>query len=143
MEKLLRKILSHKTIMREDGQPYLTRFYVFRRWANWMPSIYIHKFHSSDYDSDLHNHPFSSFSLILKGSYTEEFRDGNFVRSRVLRPLNINLVGKEKFHRIELNNKSVWTIFFSISKDRSWGFWNRNTCEYLDFQDYKNKKIKK
>lgn len=139
MENFLKKILNYKVIQREDGQPYLTRFYMFRRWWNWMPSIYIHKFHSSDYDQELHNHPFNSFSIIIKGSYIEEFRKGDEVFFRTLYPLNVNIVGKNKFHRIELNSDEVWTIFFSISKNKDWGFWDRTTGKYVGHKDHINK----
>ena len=126
-----------KIITRHDNLPYLTRFYIYRKHFKWMPSLYLHCFHSGDEDQELHSHPWShSVSFIVSGRYKEEYRDGDIVKSRELGPGNINYVPKDKFHRIDLLTEEVWTIFISGPKVSSWGFWNRDTNEYVPWKEH-------
>lgn len=85
--------LPLRTITRDDGQPYLLRWYLCGevgglkyfedgqrepRWwqkaLRWLPCIYVHRFVSSDLDPELHNHPWEAVSLIVSGGYVEERR---------------------------------------------------------------------
>ena len=145
MKNLLKKILKYRTITREDGEPYLTRYYIFRKPFKWMPSIYIHCFHSSDTDVELHGHPWGhSISFILKGSYLEEYRVGDLVKTRILSPGMFNYIPANKYHRIDLQDKEVWTLFISGAKPKydTWYFWNRDTKEYWDWRDHNQMKSK-
>lgn len=58
--------------------PYMLRWWVIPRnkWFN----IYLHKFLRDDEDRAAHNHPWVSWSFILKGSYTE-YRPIKFLNS--------------------------------------------------------------
>ena len=53
-----------------DGksQPYLVRYLLFN---NRFFSVFVHRFLRSDHDGP-HDHPFSFFSYIIDGGYTEE-----------------------------------------------------------------------
>src|ERR1700761_128148 len=84
--------LPHRCITRDDGMPYLHRWYLFgepgglkyfeegqreMRWwqrplARLLPCTYLHRFVSSDTDEELHNPPWEATSLILAGGYREE-----------------------------------------------------------------------
>lgn len=129
--------LESRIIYRRDNKPYLTRYYIFRKPVKWLPSIYLHQFHSSDEDYELHNHPWDhSISFILFGSYKEEYREGDSVLSRILNIGNFNYVKKNKFHRIELQTKEVWTIFISGRKVQNWGFWDRHTKKFVSWQKH-------
>ena len=138
MERLLKKLFSYRTILRDDGELYLTRYYIFRKPVWWMPSIYIHCFHSSDHDEELHNHGWNrSLSLILKGSYKEEYRENNQVKSRTLKAGCCNYITKDTFHRIDLVTDKVWTLFISGTKSNpNWGFWDRHTDQYVSHQEH-------
>ena len=139
-ENILKKIFKHKTIYRADHSLYLTRYYIFRKPVRWMPSLYLHCFHSSDADFGfLHDHGWEySCSLILKGSYQEEYRVGDNVKSRILSPGKINFIKSSKFHRVDLITPKVWTLLFSgwKKKDWTWGFWDRNTKQYWSHEDF-------
>lgn len=150
--RILRKVVSvlnlkHRTIYRdpEEKELYLTRYYIFRKPKKWMPSVYIHCFHTSDEDLELHNHPWlASFSLILSGSYKEEYRDKNKkVKTRILRPCNFNFIRNSKFHRVDLLSNEVWTFFVSGSKTNDWGFWDRNTDVFTDHETFEELKKQK
>lgn len=140
----LAKFLPHITIPTPDGRPYLTRYYLLgadRKWFN----IFLHHFHSSDEDIApsglhyLHNHPWPwSFSIILVNGYTEFRRldaKNPLTEIRRYRPGYINILTDKDFHRVQLDSKDAWSLFFTgwRSKKRSWGFWDPGTFEYVDF----------
>jgi hypothetical protein len=148
LNKILKKALiklnlKKRTIYRRDNEPYLTRYYIFRKPVKWMPSMYIHCFHRGDQDKELHSHPWLySVSLILSGSYIEEYRKGDEVNVRTLKPGNLNFIKGNKFHRVDLVDSEVWTLFISGPKVQDWGFWNRITKKYIQwelFEQLKNK----
>lgn len=142
--KIAAKHLPSFTI-EPKGIKYLTRYYLLLKDRDLF-NIYLHQFHRSDQDVGvkgfglLHNHPFEwSFSIILFGSYAEERRlnNGNII-VRLFKPGDINFISREDFHRIDLINGEVWTLFFTgprISNVESlWGFWDRVTKEYRDYK---------
>jgi hypothetical protein len=47
----------------------MERWHIIPR--NRLFNIYLHHFLKSDYDRALHDHPWASLSIILKGEYTE------------------------------------------------------------------------
>ena len=136
--------LQKRVVYRRSKEPYLTRYYIFRKRFSWLPSLYLHCFHSSDEDMELHNHPWNnSISLILSGSYREEIRDKNDnIVTRILSPGNLNFIRAEDFHRVDLVTDKVWTLFLSGSKVQSWGFWNRDTKEFIPWQIHESMKKK-
>lgn len=142
-KKFILNKLKKREIYRRSGQPYLTRYYVFKKPVPWLPSIYIHQFHSSDEDPELHNHPWkSSVSFILKGAYMEHYRKGDTVFRRSLTPGNLNWIKSDTFHRVDLITPTVWTLFVSGRKIDSWGFWSPITKEYWDWTEHIQRKFK-
>ena len=141
---ILDKLFNKRVICRRDGNPYLTRYYLFRKPVSWMPSIYLHCFHEGDMDLELHDHPWDySFSVILKGKYKEEYRDKeDQVKERILSPGKINFVTGSKFHRVDLISDKVWTIFVSGRKIKDWGFWDRHTHDYVNWREHEAKQFK-
>lgn len=142
LEKYLKKFLNSKNIADQYGNVYLTRYYVFRKPVWWLPSLYIHKFQRSDPDPELHNHPFDySLSLILKGSYHEEYLDkDNCIKERIVKAGMFNYITSSKFHRIDLKNGDVWTLFLSGRKTKPWGFLDKDTREYADHTTHVTRK---
>lgn len=128
--------------------PYLTRWHLFDR-PNF--HIYLHRFNRSDRDRELHDHPWSFFSIILWGGYTEVSLAGAH-RPRVLRFGGENLttyqarltsasLKRRRFywpgsvlfrrarwaHRIEIaDGKTAWSLVIALKKERSWGFFSRD-----------------
>lgn len=143
----LAKRLPSITIPTPEGNPYLTRYYLFgadRAFGN----IFLHHFHSSDMDVApsgeyyLHNHPWPwSFSIILVNGYREWRRidkDSANLKLKKYRVGSINILTDKDFHRVELTHDDAWSFFFTgwRSKKRSWGFWDPFTKEYLDFKNF-------
>lgn len=136
-------ILNKREIIREDGKKYLTRYYIFRKPVRWMPSIYIHHFHSGDSDLELHNHEWKiSASLILSGSYVEERRDSDDkIKTKIVSPGSLNIIKDSTFHRVDLITPEVWTLFISGHKGKpSWGFWDRHTGKFTQWEEFLNRK---
>lgn len=118
--------------------PYLYRWRIIPR--NRFFNIYLHKFMRSDDDRALHDHEYDNVSLILRGGYTELFKDKE--RSREAGHITCRLA--QTPHRILLDEKlsgprPCWTLFITGPRRRSWGFWCpqgwRHWMEYLA-EDY-------
>ncbi len=155
--KLVRKVcvvvarhLPKRVIHRDEGDEYLERYYVcgrsppypniYSRWPHtilgFLPTVYLHRFVRSDEDRELHNHPWAAISLILAGGYREERRVGDGVTSRIWKPGQINHIGANDFHRVDLLEKDAWTLFITGEKAQSWGFWSRDTDEFVHWREH-------
>lgn len=104
------------------GTGYMYRWYIIPR--NKFFNIYLHKFIGSDDDRALHDHPWASFSICLKGvlyELTPAVAALGYDCSRIT-------AGKMRYrpatyaHRLMLGSESAWTLFLTGPKIRSWGF---------------------
>lgn len=117
---------------RDSNDPYLVRYYVFLRERKWFPfNIFVHKFLKSDPD-DLHDHPWSYATLILKGGYYEwipkfDQQGKKFAEVAVWRgPGHFRVCRADSLHRIELDpDVTAWTLFMPGPQRREWGFATR------------------
>ncbi len=137
------RFLKRRDIMREDGQLYLSRFRIY----GFMPgdtrafpfSIYLHRFHTPDYDPAPHNHPWKwAYSLILTGGYVERRLEidqaAEYASTRVVPPLSINKILPDTFHSVDvLLGDEVWTLFVAGPKTGTWGF--QTERGYVDWRD--------
>lgn len=103
-------------------RPYMLRWFVIPR--NRFFNVYLHHFLRSDDDRALHDHPWASCSVLLRGAYTEHtILAGGVNHRRVLQAGQVRLRWTGKFaHRIELHEGPVWTLFLTGPKYRAWGF---------------------
>ena len=118
------------------GLPKPTTAWPKSRWG-----LYLHHFHRSDADLELHNHPWRwAVSLVLAGGYSEERRvedgDGWRVARRRLGPWRLNFLTADTFHRVDLLERDAWTIFLVGPKAQGWGFWDRETGEYTPWREF-------
>ena len=98
------------------GGDYLWRWYLIPK--NKIFNIYLHRFGRSDDDRAYHDHPWYSFSILLKGEMIEH----SFKGVRHI-PRWLPVFRTAKFaHRLELVKGPVWTIFITGPTVRSWGF---------------------
>lgn len=137
MEKILNLLFHKQPILREDSKLYLMRWY----WNFKFFTFKIHKFYESD-DDCLHDHPWNFISIILKTGYNEisiidpkevKHNDNVFIYSestprrwaikKYYGPGSIIFHKATHTHRVELiDNKNAWTIVFTGSRLRAWGF---------------------
>lgn len=99
-----------------EDRPYLRRWWLIPR--NPIANVYLHEFLRSDDDRALHDHPWPSVSVILRGGYVEHTPDGAFIRLRG------DVVARKAtaLHRVELGSNSCWTLFLTGPRIRQWGF---------------------
>lgn len=109
------------------GVPYLERYFV----AGYTPEdrkhpggIYLHHFVASDADHEVHSHPWQwAVSLILVGGYREQrCNEAGQLTVREYRPGDVNLLGPDDRHRVDLLAADCWTLFTFGSYAKPWGF---------------------
>ena len=128
--KFLTKIGRQRIIMdRESNEPYLERYYLFLKDRKRFPfNIFLHKFLKSDPD-DVHDHPWSYATLILKGGYYEWLPQFDSAGKKIgelqvwRAPGHFRVNSANSYHRIELDPAvECWTLFMPGPQQREWGF---------------------
>jgi len=137
--------LGRKRIVmdRIDNEPYLERYYLFLKDRKRFPfNVFLHKFLKSDPD-DVHDHPWSYFTLILKGGYyewTPQFDASGKKIGEMARwcgPGHFRICSAGSFHRIELDpSVECWTVFMPGPQKREWGFLTRG--KWVQHEEYLN-----
>lgn len=99
--------------------PYLNRWWIIPR--NSIFNIYLHQFIRSDEDRALHDHPWPSLSLMLRGRMAKlsdrGWRDIQAGQWRIRSPWFA--------HSLQLPQEMsglAWTLFITGPRLRSWGF---------------------
>ena len=126
---------------RENNEPYLVRYYLFLKDRKRFPfNVFLHKFLKGDPD-DVHDHPWTYATLILKGGYWEwipQF-DNNGIKTCEIGkwrgPGHFRISRATSFHRIEIDpTVSTWTLFMPGPLVREWGFLVKN--KWIHNDDY-------
>lgn len=130
-------------IIGRDNKPYMLRWHILpkNKWFN----VYLHKFLGDDDDRALHDHPWWSVSIILRGGYKEHL-PGGVIKHRGAPRITFRRAAQA--HRIELYRDSVgiyikravirpaWTIFITGPRFREWGFYcPQGWVHHQDFVD--------
>ena len=116
------------------------RYYLFLRDRKRFPfNLTLHKILVSDLD-DLHDHPWSYATLILKGGYFEHTPSGKFWRG----PGHFRVCKAQSLHRLELkkdadgNEIPCWSLFVMGQKEQDWGFIRNG--EWINNEQYLKEK---
>lgn len=105
------------------GVNYLTRWFIIPR--NRFFNIYLHRFSGSDDDRALHDHPWHSFSIRLRGELKEVYqpKGGPYWAIRTRTPPRFCFRRATFAHRLILvGKKPAWTLFITGPRIREWGF---------------------
>ncbi|MCB1476612.1 MAG: hypothetical protein H6883_07140 [Rhodobiaceae bacterium] len=111
-----------------QGDPYMQRWWLIPR--NRVFNIYLHRILHDDDDRALHDHPWPSVSIMLKGKLGELYRgrDGQ-THVRKIQPGRIIWRGPWFAHRLTLwpefsglMQPFAVTIFITGPRVREWGF---------------------
>jgi len=121
------------------GELYLRRWRIVQ--TPWF-AVYLHKIATPDKDRDLHDHPWSFLSLILRGGYDEERLvydnglDGDMCSKMFRRGwLSLGWRRATDAHRItRLHRTPTWTLVLTGPRRRSWGFYT--DAGYRDWKTY-------
>jgi len=131
---LLDKIGRKRIVMdRVNNEPYLERYYLFLKDRKKFPfNVFLHKFLKGDPD-DVHDHPWSYCTFILKGGYYEWVPEFNKMGHKIgeIRywrgPGHFRYCASTSYHRIELKKcVTAWTLFMPGPQTRDWGFLVKN-----------------
>jgi len=141
--KLLNKLFLVKTIREKDGTLHFLRYRLFA--CPWF-RLYLHKICLPDYDAHKHSHPWAFLSIILRGSYVEEYSTSRInykldvVEGRL--PGDFIYHNRDDVHQIVHINGPVWTLVFTFGKHRQWGYLiNDTTGTYvMDHEKYRRLK---
>lgn len=128
---------SRTRIIWTGGEKYLLRFYVKK--TGFFPGVFIHHFYISDRDRDLHNHPWQSAkSLILCGSYREErlMKNKRDIIRKDYSAGMINKIDSNDFHKVNLLEEPVWTLFIARKISQTWGFWDTREQKFIPWNEY-------
>lgn len=98
------------------GENYMQRWHLRRSRSRY--NLYLHRYDGSDDDRALHDHPWRSISILLWGRIAEVTPTGEH---RVL-PWLPKFRNAEYTHRIVLQSRRAYTLFFTFPKEREWGF---------------------
>jgi hypothetical protein len=116
------------------GDNYMHRWWLVPR--NKFLNIYLHKIMHDDDDSALHDHPWWSVSLLLKGKLLEVHKNGERIPKRF-----VPLIRSAKFaHMLKILNGPAWTLFITGPVIRPWGFHcPKGWVLWSEFVDQKDK----
>lgn len=126
MEKLGKK----KIILDRYGkEPYLVRYYLlFKERQNFPFNIFIHHIIKSD-EEDLHDHPWSFITFILRGGYYETTLTSKKEKTTTWYPAGSwRKVKSNHLHRIQIQPGSTgcWTLFIPFRREKKWGFMQKS-----------------
>lgn len=115
MLRWLRRFKRHPNFV-IGNPPYLLRWWLLprNRWFN----IYLHCVLRDDDDRVLHDHPWTSLSIVLRGSYREVTPRG----TRLYEAGSVIFRTATLPHRLEVVDGPVWTLFITGRRIRDWGF---------------------
>lgn len=137
-----------RTIIRQrkTNDLYLDRLRIIN--TPWF-GINLHRILSPDLDYDPHDHPWTFWSLVLRGSYTERLwldkrhtmrqdtrfdNSGLYTEQRHHPRWSVHRMGREAAHKITSIAPGTVTLVFTGPRRGSWGFWTRNG--FVDWEDY-------
>lgn len=117
---------------------YLKRWYVIPK--NNVFNVYLHRFEGDDGDRALHNHPWNSVSILLKGELTENYKYDlydNVVFHRRIKKWLPYFRGRQSFHSMFLPTLSAWTLFMTGRHTQEWGFEYPQKYDFMHYADFK------
>jgi hypothetical protein len=109
----------------EPEETYLRRWILFA--TPWFGVNLHHILRSDGTDRGYHDHPWSFFSIRLKGTYTEYVLRENDIGFEVpvrTRNRRFSFRRAEDAHRVDVDVEDVgcWTLIFKGPRRREWGF---------------------
>lgn len=124
---LFKKLFLIREIISREGVVHFRRYRFLE--TPWL-RLYLHQILESDKDFDLHDHPWSFYSLILRGHYEEKlsvpgWQDMGGASDYVLNqctPGTLNHREATQPHCINQVFAPTWTLVFAYGKRREWGF---------------------
>jgi len=107
-------------------------------------AIYLHDINLPDSDRDPHDHPWTFWSIVLRGGYTERVwrvtpgqrRMIDPVKHQTWRRFSAHKMGFNQAHMIDTIEPGTKTLIITGPRRKSWGFYPDAGVRYLDWKDY-------
>jgi len=125
--------LRRRLTLSHDGRPFLDRWGIVHERIG---GFYLHHIAGPDPGMDLHDHPWSFVSIILRGSYTEQTAEAREAcllaeiaeqwpetSERSWRRFSIHRMPLTIAHRITAVEPGTWTLVLRGPTRRKWGFY--------------------
>lgn len=155
---LLEKLGRHEVLVDATGKVYWHRYYIFYhdrmdnpRWIDHLPNAYLHIFAIDQADGeDVHAHPWSTVSFMLRGAYTESIRKGGEgeLVDRDTKAGRFAFLSYKDFHRLAKVELGTVTLFMHGWRRAGWRFDVRKhkvICDYCQKENggvcYKDEKV--
>ena len=153
LRRAFRRLLLVKEIHSKTGVLHFQRYRLFQ---TPLVSLYVHRISESDKDADFHTHPWSFISVLLFGSYHEEYSLHPLhvtAHGRDVRPFRPIAHNRGDAHQLTLLTPVVWSLVLTgrhTGNDRGgsgWGYIVRNPVNgvgtpwtWVDKDEYRRKK---
>lgn len=119
-----------------SGEPYL-----FRRRLIQTPwfGVYLHDIFEPDAQPDPHDHPWTFWSFVLRGTYVEQLHhipwvDHTQYRVQTWKRWSLHKMNRETAHRITHATPGLKTLIFVGKRQRDWGFFT--SWGWIPWQEY-------
>lgn len=119
----VQRMLPDQTLMTSPDDVYLQRWKLLRN--KFLGNIYLHEFHRSDNETELHDHPFDGISIVLDGQLREitpSVESNQHCRIKHI-PGTVIYRSAAFPHRLELLTETCTTMFITGPKIQEWGFY--------------------
>lgn len=114
------------------GQPECPLFYRWTLWDRWGFKVLLHHFMPNLADPDVHDHPRSFVTFVLRGGYLDRALDG---RREVMSAPKVRYRRADHAHNTVTGSWGAWTLVVMGPLRRPWGFWRGG--HWYNFDDYK------
>lgn len=106
-------------VIGDPSNPYMLRWYLIPRNDEF--NVYYHRILRDDDDRALHDHPWKSISILIKGQLLEISDNG----SKIINPGDLVFREATHSHRLQLPQgvEFAETLFITGPKIRDWGFY--------------------
>ncbi len=141
VEQARRWGILHRMLIGDGVSTYIDRLTLIT--TPWF-SVKLHRIYRPDQQRELHDHPWSFFSVILRGWYEENIPcpidvcQGPEVAHIVSRCVRWwNWKPAEGRHSIRhVSRTPVWTLVFTGPRRRIWGFWVDGGTRFVPWNEY-------
>lgn len=134
-------------LRRADGEIYLDRWGLQLVDADEtaLCGAFLHRMQAPDPGIDLHDHPWTFWSFVIKGGYLEfrqeSRRTGRFSmipETSMRRRWSWRKMRLDECHRIFSlwRNRPVWTLVLHGPDRRTWGFFLDGSGRWMQWQEY-------
>lgn len=137
-QRRMRAKFRRRLTLSHDGEPFLDRWGLV--WDR-VGGFYLHHIADADPGIDVHDHPWSFVSFVLKGGYVERIGTARQPYGGQLRFWGAGSVHRMPLHaahQITLAQPGTWTLVLRGPTVRRWGFFVGDSinAQWVAFDEY-------